>query len=302
MARPNLNDLTTFVAVAESGSFTGAAAHLGVSTAAVSYTIRKLEQDVGVRLLNRTTRSVAPTEAGERLLNLFAPMLDHLDEELAQLSALRDTPTGTVRITSDEYAVEPILLPAIAELSEEYPDIEVEVVIDYGLTDIVAEKFDAGVRLGETIEKDMMALPISGEMQSVVVSAPSHMAGKTPPLRPQDLTRHRCINLRLPTHGRLYSWEFSKEDRSLEVNVGGGPTFNSVTLLHAAARLGLGLAYLPLPMVADDLKDGHLVRFLDDWTPPYDGYQIYFSGRRQMKPALRAFLDVLRRRRHNFGR
>lgn len=297
MTRPNLNDLSTFVAVADAASFTGAAAKLGLSTSAVSHTVRKLEAELGVRLLNRTTRSVTLTAAGERLMSGFAPMLNQLDEHLAALADLREKPAGNLRITSDEYAVETVLMPALAEVARDYPDIHVEIVVDYGLIDIVAERFDAGIRLGGIIAKDMIAMPISPEMQSIVVAAPSYMAGRPVPAVPADLMQHRCINLRLPTHGNIYAWEFERNGRAMEVNVNGPLVFNSLTPIYSAALRGLGYAYMPALLVSADLAAGRLIRVLEEWTPPYEGYHIYYPSRRQMMPAFRVLLDTLRRNR-----
>lgn len=294
MKRPNLNDLASFVAVADAGSFTAAALHLGVSTSAISHTIRKLEADIGVRLLNRTTRRVAPTEAGDKLIAGFAPLLDQLDGHLESLAEMRDRPAGTLRISCDEHAMDTVLMPAIAEVTRAYPDIHIETVIDYGLTDIVAERFDAGVRLGGIIARDMIAVQIGPEMQSVIVGAPSYFEGRDKPLTPSDLLGHRCINLRLPTHGNIYGWELERNGREQVVNVEGPLTFNSIHPIYQAALLGLGLAYMTTDLVADDLRSGRLEQVLSDWTPPYAGYHIYYSNARQGKPAFQILLNALR--------
>src|SRR6266567_3047586 len=217
MARANTNDLLAFLAVARERSFTRAAAQLGVSQPALSHTVRALEERLGLRLLTRTTRSVAPTEAGERLLRNVGPRFDEIDAELSALTALRETPAGTVRITTGEHAAQTILWPALAKLLPRYPDIKVELVVDYGLTDIVAERYDAGVRLGEQVARDMIAARIGPDFRQAVVAAPSYFQGRRRPLTPQDLTEHACINLRLPTHGALYAWEFRKGRRELKV-------------------------------------------------------------------------------------
>ena len=271
MPQPNLNDLTAFLAVARERSFTRAAAQLGVSQSALSQTIRGLEARLGLRLLTRTTRSVAPTEAGERLLRTVGPRLDEIDDELAALSELRDKPAGTIRITATENAATAVLLPTLAKLLPDYPDIKVEIVIDYGLTDIVAERYDAGVRPGETVAKGMIAVRIAPDMRMAVVGAPSYFAKRPRPRTPQDLTSHTCLNLRLPTHGGLYAWEFEKGGRELRVRVEGQLAFNAATLILNAAQAGLGLAYLPEEQVRTHLGEGRLVRVLADWCPPFSG-------------------------------
>src|SRR3954447_19606598 len=245
MPRENFNDLLAFVAVAKERSFTRAAAQLGVSQSALSHTVRGLEERLGLRLLTRTTRSVAPTEAGERLLHAAGPRLDEIEAEMAALSELRDKPSGTIRITAHDHAVRAVLWPALEKLLPDYPDIRVEIVIDYGLTDIVAERYDAGVRSGEMVAKDMIAVRIGPDMRSAVVGAPSYFASRPKPKTPQDLTTHSCINLRLPTHGGLYAWEFEKGKRELRVRVEGQLVFNASALMLDAALVGMGLAYVP---------------------------------------------------------
>ena len=255
---PNVNDLLAFLAVARERSFTRAAAKLGVSQSALSHTIRGLEARLGLRLLTRTTRSVSPTEAGERLLRTVGPRFEEIEAELAALSELRDKPAGTIRITAGEHAAEAILWPALAKLLPDYPDIKVEIVIDYGLTDIVAERYDAGVRLGEQVAKDMIAVRIGPDMRMAVVGAPSYFARRPRPKTPQDLTAHDCINLRLPTYGGLYAWEFEKGGRELKVRVEGQLVFNNIALRLNAALAGFGLAYLPEDQVQAHLADGRL--------------------------------------------
>src|SRR5437667_10557981 len=241
----NPNDLLAFLAVARERSFTRAAAKLGVSQSALSHTIRGLEERLGLRLLTRTTRSVAPTEVGERLLRTVGPRFDEIDAELAALSELREKPAGTIRLTTVEYAADSILWPALVKLLRDYPDIKVEIIIDYGLTDIVAQRYDAGVRLGEQVAKDMIAVRIGPDARMAVVGAPSYFATRSPPRRPQDLIAHSCINLRLPSHGGLYAWEFEKGERELKVRVEGQLVFSGTTQMLNAALAGFGLAYLP---------------------------------------------------------
>jgi DNA-binding transcriptional LysR family regulator len=296
MPRTDLNDIVAFLAVARERSFTRAAAQLGVSQSALSQTVRGLEARLGLRLLTRTTRSVAPTEAGERLLRAAGPRLDEIDAELAALSALRDTPSGTIRITAHDHAVKAILWPALERLLPAYPDIRVEIVIDYGLTDIVAERYDAGVRTGEMVAKDMVAVRIGPDMRSAVVGAPSYFAKRPRPKTPQDLTAHSCINLRLPTHGGLYAWEFVKAGRELRVRVEGQLVFNGSGPMREAALSGFGLAYLPEDDVRPYLADGRLIRVLDDWCPPYAGYHLYYPSRRQPTPAFALLVAALRYR------
>jgi DNA-binding transcriptional LysR family regulator len=296
MARTNHNDLAAFIMVAGERSFTRAAAKLGVSPSALSHSMRTVEQRLGIRLLTRTTRSVTPTEAGERLLRALAPRFEEIDFELAALSELREKPAGNIRITSDEYAVGAVLWPALREVLPDYPDIKLEIVIDYGLTDIVAERYDAGVRLGGMVAKDMIAVPIGPDMRMVAVAAPSYFADRSKPRVPQDLTRHACINLRLPTHGGLYAWEFEKNGRELRVRVDGQLTFNSGTPMLQAALDGFGVTYLPHGQVQPYLESGQLVQVLSDWTPPYAGYHLYYPSRRQATPAFGVVLEALRYR------
>ena len=292
----NFNDLLGFLAVAGERSFTRAAAKLGVSQSALSHSIRELEERLGVRLLMRTTRSVAPTEAGERLLRNLGPRFEEIDTELAALGALRNTPAGTIRITTGEHASETVLWPALAKLLPRYPDIKVELAIDYGLTDIVAERYDAGVRLGEQVAKDMIAVRIGPDFSMAVVGSPGYFASRPKPRKPQDLTSHACINIRLPTHGAIYAWEFEKRGRELKVRVDGQLVFNNVGLRMNAVLAGLGLAYLPEDQVGKHLDSGRLVRVLDDWCPPFTGYHLYYPSRRQMTPAFALLVDALRYR------
>lgn len=292
----NYSDLLGFLAIAGERSFTRAAAKLGVSQSALSHSIRELEERLGVRLLMRTTRSVAPTEAGERLLRNLGPRFEEIDAELAALGALRNKPAGTIRITTGEHASETILWPALAKLLPRYPDIKVELAIDYGLTDIVAERYDAGVRLGEQVAKDMIAVRIGPDFSMAVVGSPGYFASRPKPRKPQDLTSHACINIRLPTHGAIYAWEFEKRGRELKVRVDGQLVFNNVGLRMNAVLAGLGLAYLPEDQVGKHLDSGRLVRVLDDWCPPFAGYHLYYPSRRQMTPAFALLVNALRYR------
>lgn len=269
MAGEDFHDLIALVAVAEKRSFTQAAKKLGVSQSALSQTIRNLEDRVGVRLLTRTTRSVSPTEAGERLIRTVAPRFAEIDAELAAVSELKDKPAGTVRITSTENAAEAILWPALQRVLPDYPDIKVEIVIDYGLTDIVTEQVDAGVRPGETVAKDMIAVPIGPDMRMAVVGSPEYFAKRPPPRTPQELTQHSCINLRLPAHRGIYAWEFERNGRDLRVRVEGQLTFNTAALLLNASLQGFGLAYLTEQQVQGYLDSGELVRVLASWCPPF---------------------------------
>jgi DNA-binding transcriptional LysR family regulator len=296
MPRENISDLLAFLAIAKERSFTKAAAKLGVSQSALSHTIRGLEEGLGLRLLTRTTRSVSPTEAGERLLRTVGPRFDEIKTELAALSELRDKPAGAIRITAGEHAAEAILWPAVARLLPNYPDIKIEIIVDYGLTDIVAERYDAGIRLGEQVAKDMIAVRIGPDMRMAVVGSPSYFAKQKRPKTPQDLTAHDCINLRLPTYGGLYVWEFEKGGRELKVRAEGQLVFNTIALRLSAVLAGLGLAYLPEDQVRAHLAEGRLVRVLADWCPPFSGYHLYYPSRRQSSPAFALIVDALRYR------
>lgn len=296
MPRTDLNDLAAFLAVAQERSFTRAAAHLGVSQSALSQTLRGLEARLGLRLLARTTRSVAPTEAGERLLRAVGPALDQIEAGLAALSDLRERPAGTIRLTTGEHAAETILWPKIAAFLRGYPDITVEISTDRALIDIVAERFDAGVRFGEQVEKDMIFVPIGPEIRFIVVGAPSYFEGHPRPALPQDLTSHRCINLRLPTHGELYAWEFEKEGREIRVRVEGQVIFSGVYQVLNAALAGFGLAYIPEDIARQHVASGQLVAVLEDWSPPFPGYHLYYPSRRQASPAFARLVDALRYR------
>ena len=294
MARENINDLAAFLAVARERSFTKAAAKLGVSQSALSHTMRALEERLGLRLLTRTTRSVAPTEAGERLLRTVGPRIDEIDAELAALSDLRDKPSGTIRVTAGEHAADTVLWPALKRIVPAYPDIQIEVIVDYGLTDIVAERYDAGVRLGEQVAKDMIAVRIGPDMRMAVVAAPSYFATRPRPRTPQDLTGHACIGLRMPTHGGLFAWEFEKRGREVNVRVEGPLVFNNLKLRLEAALAGLGLAYMPEDHARQHVARGQLVRVLEDWCAPFSGYHLYYPSRRQPTPAFTVLVDALR--------
>ena len=296
MRETGLDDLRALLAVARERSFTRAAAQLGVSQSALSQTLRGLEARLGLRLLTRTTRSVAPTEAGERLLRAVGPALDEIDAGLAALSELREKPSGTIRITTHEHAVRAVLWAALAKLLPDYPDIKVELVIDYGLTDIVAERYDAGIRSGEMVAKDMVAVRIGPDLRMAVVGAPSYFAKRPPPGTPQDLTAHNCVNLRLPTHGGLYAWEFERGGRELKVRVEGQLVLNTTALILDAALAGFGLAYLPEDQVRSDLASGRLIRVLADWCQPFPGYHLYYPSRRQPTPAFALLVEALRYR------
>jgi DNA-binding transcriptional LysR family regulator len=296
MPRHDVNDLIAFLAVARERSFTRAAARLGVSQSALSHTMRALEERLGVRLLTRTTRSVAPTEAGERLLQGIGPRFEEIEAELTALNALREKPAGTIRINAGEHAAETILWPALEKFLPRYPDIKVELAVDNGLANIVAERFDAGVRLGEQLAKDMIAVRIAPDFRMVVVGAPSYFKRRDRPKRPQDLTQHACINIRLPTHGGIYAWEFEKRGRAIKVRVDGQLVFNSTALRIKAASAGLGLAYVAEDQVQAQLARGQLVQVLDDWCAPFPGYHLYYPSRRQSSPAFALLVDALRYR------
>jgi DNA-binding transcriptional LysR family regulator len=296
MRRENVSDLLAFLAVARERSFTKAAAKLGVSQSALSHTIRGLEARLRLRLLTRTTRSVSPTEAGERLLQRVGSRFEEIEAELDALSALREKPAGTIRITAGEHAAYTVLSPALVKFLPSYPDIKVEVNVDYGFTDIVAKRYDAGVRTGEQVAKDMIAVRIGPDMRSAVVGAPSYFQKHPVPKKPQDLTEHNCINLRLPTHGGLYAWEFEKGRRELKVRVDGQLVFNTLRQRVDAALAGLGLAYLTEDSAKPHIARGSLIRVLEDWCEPYPGYHLYYPSRRQSSPAFNVLVEALRYR------
>jgi DNA-binding transcriptional LysR family regulator len=297
MARQPINDLIALLAVAREGNFTRAAAKLGVSQPALSRTISNLEARLGLRLLARSTRSVAATEAGERLIRTVGPHFDGIEAGLSALTELREKPAGSLRITSVEHATDTIIAPVLARLLPDYPDISIEVINDYALRDIVAERYDAGVRLGEQVAKDMIAVRIGPDFRNAVVGAPSYFERRPRPRRPHDLTDHDCINLRLPTSGGLWTWPFAKGGRELRVRTEGQLVFNTVSLMANMAVAGLGLAYLPEDVVQNHVAEGRLVRVLTDWSAPASGYHLYYPSRRQATPAFALLVDALRYRR-----
>lgn len=294
MVRRNLNDLLSFVTVAREGSFTRAASLLGVTQSALSQAISGLEARLEIRLLTRTTRSVSPTIAGERLLKAIGHRFDEIEAELGVLSELRDKPAGTVRITCGDHVLRSTLLPKITPLLQSFPDIQVEFDVNYGFRDIVADRFDAGVRLGDTIDKDMIAVPIGGPLRMAAVATPDYFARRPKPKSPADLTAHVCINMRFPTHGGLYVWEFERRGKQLNVRVEGQVTLNSTPHIVQAALAGLGIAYLPEEEFSPHLIEGRLVRVLEDWCPPFEGYHLYYPSRRQPSPAFSLVVDALR--------
>ncbi|MCP8467060.1 LysR family transcriptional regulator [Pseudomonas sp. ZM23] len=296
MPRENFNDLLAFITVAREGSFTKAAAQLGVSQSALSHTIRALESRLGLRLLSRTTRSVSPTEAGERLLQTLAPRFEEIEAELAALSDYRDKPVGTIRITAAEHAASTVLWPKLEKVLPQYPDIRVEVNIDYGLTDIAAQRFDAGVRLGDQVAKDMIAVRIAPDLRMAVVASPAYLARKGRPDSVQALAEHDCLNLRLPTYGGLMAWEFVKDGHEVKARVDGQLVFNSSPHILRAAIAGFGLAYLPEDMALDDIAGGRLERVLEDWCPTFPGYHLYYPSRRQSSRAFVVLVEALRHR------
>lgn len=296
MSQGNFNDLAAFAVVARERSFTRAAAKLGVSQSALSQTIRGLEERLGFPLLTRTTRSVAPTEAGERLLRTVAPRFEEIEAELAVLSELRDKPAGTVRITAGEHPAISILQPALKRFLPDHPEINVEIIVDYGLTDIVAEGFDAGVRMGEQVAKDMIAVRIGPEMRMAVVGSPAYFERRPAPRMPEDLTAHKCINIRLPTYGGLFPWGLEKDGREVKVRGDGQLVFNNIGLRLQSALDGLGVAYLPEDQVLPFVEEGRLVRTLEDWCPYFPGYHLYYPSRRHSSPALSLLVDILRYR------
>ena len=302
MLREDLVDLNAFLAVADEQSFTRAAAKLGTSQSALSYTIRRLEERLGVRLLVRTTRRVAATDAGERLLKTLRPALEEIAVELASIGELRDRPAGNIRITTSEHAAHAILWPAMKLLLPDYPDIHVELVIDSALSDIVAERFDAGVRLGESIAKDMVAVRIGPDLRMAVVGTPGYFAGHGKPETPQDLAGHQCLNLRMATLGGIYAWEFEKDGRELRVRVEGPLTFNNARMIVDACLDGFGLCSLPEDILGEYLADSRLVRVLEDWCPPFAGYHLYYPSRRQPSAAFALLVDALRYRPDRKGR
>ena len=294
MAREGYGDLLAFLAVARERSFTRAAAQLGVSQSALSHTIRALEARLGVRLLTRTTRSVAPTEAGELLFNRLAPRFEEIEADLAQVIELRDSPRGTVRISATDYAANAVLWPRLAPLLPRYPDIKIEITTDYGLTDIVAERFDIGVRLGNQVAQDMIAVRVGPDLRMAMVASPTYLQAHPAPQTPDDLAAHNCINLRLPTHGGCYPWELAKGDSEMQVRVQGQLTFNGTYPMLAAALDGCGVAYVPEDLVKEHVAAGRLCWVLEDWFPTFAGLHIYYPSRRQSSRALSLVVEALR--------
>ncbi|MDB5938441.1 MAG: LysR family transcriptional regulator [Polaromonas sp.] len=296
MAKQNLNDLQAFVVVARERSFTKAAAQLGLSRSGLSHAMLALEARLGMRLLTRTTRSVSTTEAGARLLSAIAPRLQEIEAELGSLSAMRGKPAGTVRITAQDHAIVTSLWPRLVPLLKQYPDIQIEFSVDYAFTDIAAQRFDAGVRMGDRVDKDMVAVRIAPQLRMAVAASPEYLLDKLLPILPQDLTAHRCVNLRLPTHGGLYAWDFEKAGQSISVRVQGQTVFNNTFLMLQAALDGMGFAYVPFDLVQPHIASGRLVPVLEDWWPSFPGYHLYYANRRQIAPALALVIEALRYR------
>ncbi|KVK53988.1 LysR family transcriptional regulator [Agrobacterium deltaense] len=296
MTRQNVNDLIAFLAVARERSFTKAAARLGVSQSALSHTVRQLEARLDVRLLTRTTRAVAPTEAGERLLERIGPHFDQIEVEMDALNELKEKPAGTIRIVAPDYAISHVLWPKVKAFAPTYPDIKVELLLDNGLSDIVTERYDAGVRMGEQLAKDMISARIGPDFRFAVVGTKSYFEGRTIPQRPQDLTQHDCINYRFPSSGTLYVWEFEENGREIKVRVDGQLVFNNIFHVLDAALAGHGLGYVPEEIALPHLAEGRLERVLEDWSPYWDGYHLYYPSRRQSSPAFVALVEALRHR------
>ena len=296
MTVESYDQLAIFAVVAQERSFTRAAARLGMSQPALSRAMRQLEERLGVRLLARTTRSVAPTQAGEHLLQVIAPRFDEINNELALLSKFRDRPAGKLRITAGEHAAIAVLQPVLAQLLPDHPDLSIEIIVDYGLTGIVAEGYDAGVRLGEQVAKDMIAMRIGPDMRMAVVGSPAYFSRYPKPMIPADLVAHNCITLRMPTHGGLFMWEFEKNGQALKVRIEGQLVFNNIAMRLESALQGLGLAYMPEDAVRPHIEQGHLIRVLEDWCEPYSGYHLYYPSRRQSSPAFTLLREALRYR------
>ncbi|WP_417260443.1 MULTISPECIES: LysR family transcriptional regulator [Alphaproteobacteria] len=294
--RENFNDLSAFVVVARERSFTRAAAQLRVSQSALSQTIKGLEERLGIRLLTRTTRSVSTTDAGQRLLQTVAPRFEEIETELAALSALREKPAGTIRLSAGEHAAMTVLQPALKRFLPEYPDIHIEIIVDHGLIDIAAEGYDAGVRLGEQVAKDMIAVRIGPDMRMAVVGTPEYFARHPIPKTPQDLMNHNCINMRLPTYGGIFPWDLETDDQEIRVRAEGQLVFNNITLRLSSVLDGLGIAYMPEDQVLRHIEEGRLIRVLEDWCPPFPGYHLYYPSRKQSSPVLALLVDVLRYR------
>jgi DNA-binding transcriptional LysR family regulator len=294
MRKGDFSDFAAFISVAEEGSFTRAAAKLGLSQSALSYNVRMLEERLGLRLIARTTRSLSLTDTGEKLLRSLRPALDHIDAEIAALTALRNKPAGTIRITTFRHAARMVLWPALAKLLPDYPEIVVEISVSEGLTDIVADRFDAGIRLGEQVQKDMVAVRVSPDIRMAVVGSPSYFASRTIPKTPRDLSEHNCVSYRQTTGGGLYAWEFARDGVELEVRVNGPLILNDNEMLEQAALGGHGLAYTFESQASQHVAEGRLIRVLEDWCQPIPGYHLYYPSRRQHTPAFRLFVEALR--------
>ncbi len=293
-SRDNLNDYVAFVTVAREKSFTRAAAQLGVSQSALSHTIRGLESSLGVRLLTRTTRSVSPTEVGQRLLDNLAPRFEEISSEIASIGDTLDKPAGTIRISATDYSIQTVLWPRLSKVLKEYPEIIVEMINDYGLTDIVANRFDAGVRLGEQVTNGMISVRIGPDIRFVAVAAPEYLRAHGVPETPYQLAKHRCINLRLPTHGGFYVWEFKRDGKEIRARVDGQVIFNTVVQVVDAAVDGYGIAQVPEDLIEDYVKQGKLAIILEEWTPYCEGLHLFYSNRRQASKAMRIVIDALR--------
>lgn len=292
--KENLNDLHTFIAVAQERSFTRAAAKLRTSQSAISQTLRNLEDRIGIKLLSRTTRSVTPTEAGEYLLNLIQPAIAEIEHGMNQLSALKNDPTGTLRISADEYGIQTVLWPAVEKVIQQFPKISVEITSDYGLVDIVDGRFDAGLRRGGLVSKDMIALQISDPIQMLTVATKEYLERYGHPKQPKDLVEHQCINLRLPTHGELYRWQFTKGNKTQSVNVNAKIVFTTLSPVLQAVRSGVGIAYLPIDMVQSYIESGELEETLKDWRHRYEPYHLYYPHRREQAPLLNILINALK--------
>lgn len=296
MAQNKINDLQAFVAVARDQSFTKAAAKLGITPSALSHSMRALEERLGVRLLARTTRNVAPTEAGERLMRTIAPLFDQIASEVEALGELREKPAGTIRVTCTDDSIELYLRPLLAQFLTDYPDIKLELFVDYGFTNIVEERFDAGIRIGEAVSKDMIAVPISSTWRLAVVGSPEYFKRCPPPKTPYDLTRHSCINMRHRPSGSIYAWEFAKDGKEFTVKGEGQLVFNSIIHVLNSAVDGIGLGYVVEELAAPYLKDGRLIEVLEEWCPYFQAFHLYYPNRRQTSPAFAAFVDTVRYR------
>ena len=294
MTRHNLNDLWVFISVAREGNFTRAAARLGVSPSAVSQAIAGLEERLKIRLLTRNTRSVSLTSAGQILFESVLDPLETVSNKLDELAELRERPAGTVRITCGDFVLQDLLLPKLTSVLKQYPDIKIEFDVNYGLRDIVADRFDAGVRFNETVEKDMIAIPIGAEQRMAAVASPDYIHQYSVPVTPRDLIHHNCINIRMPTYERLYAWEFEKEGKKLNIHVEGQLIFNTSPHIVEAALNGLGIAFLPEEEFAPYIEQGKLVKMLEDWCPPFPSYHLYYPSRRQPSAAFSLVINALK--------